>query len=166
MKYGIVKDIILYAVILLVQILILNHIHLFGVATPLLYVYLIMLLKRNCPRWALLLIAFVMGVIVDIFSDTSGIATVSMTLIGFIRPYILMALLSREAEEDMAPTMENLGTARFFYYTLIVVTIYCLVFFTLEAFCFYNWPQWLACTLSSTILTTMLILVIENARKL
>ena len=46
MKYGIVKDIILYAVILLVQILILNHIHLFGVATPLLYVYLIMLLKR------------------------------------------------------------------------------------------------------------------------
>ena len=49
MKYGIVKDIILYAVILLVQILILNHIHLFGVATPLLYVYLIMLLKRNCP---------------------------------------------------------------------------------------------------------------------
>ena len=48
MKYGIVKDIILYAVILLVQILILNHIHLFGVATPLLYVYLIMLLKRNC----------------------------------------------------------------------------------------------------------------------
>ena len=69
MKYGIVKDIILYAVILLVQILILNHIHLFGVATPLLYVYLIMLLKRNCPRWALLLIAFVMGVIVDIFSD-------------------------------------------------------------------------------------------------
>lgn len=50
---------------------------------------------------------FVMGVIVDIFSDTSGIATVSMTLIGFVRPYILMPLLSREAEEDMAPTMET-----------------------------------------------------------
>ena len=49
MKYGIVKDIILYAVILLVQILILNHIHLFGVATPLLYVYLIMLLSVTAP---------------------------------------------------------------------------------------------------------------------
>ena len=39
MKYGIAKDIISFVVILLVQVLVLNHIHLFGYATPLLYVY-------------------------------------------------------------------------------------------------------------------------------
>lgn len=166
MKYGIAKDIISFVVILLVQVLVLNHIHLFGYATPLLYVYMVMLFKRSCPRWVVLLASFAMGAIVDIFSNTSGIATVSLTLLGFLRPYILMPLISREAEEELEPTMQSLGMGRYFYYTLMMVGIYCLVFFTLEAFCFYNWPQWLACTLSSAALTTLLIIVIENARKL
>ncbi len=166
MKYGIVKDIASFVAILLVQVLVLNHIHLFGYATPLLYVYMAMILKRNCPRWAMLVVCFIMGAIVDIFSNTSGIATVSLTLLGFVRPYILMPLFNRETEDEQEPTMQALGAGRYFYYTLMMVTIYCLVFFTLEAFSFYNWPQWLACTLSSAALTILLILVIENARKL
>ena len=36
----------------LVQALFLNHIHIFGVATPLLYVYLPLLFQRGYPRWA------------------------------------------------------------------------------------------------------------------
>ena len=166
MKYGIAKDIASFAVILLVQVLIFNHIHLFGCATPLLYVYIVMLISRNCPRWAMLLVCFAMGAVVDIFSNTSGIATASLTLLGFLRPYILMPLLGRDAEEDMEATMQSLGMGRYFYYTLMMVSIYCLVFFSLEAFCFYNWPHWLACTLASAAITTLLILVIENARKL
>lgn len=166
MKYGIIKDIVRFVIILAVQVLVLNQIHLFDVATPLLYVYMLMLLKRDSPRWLLLVVGFAMGIIADVFANTPGVSTISLTLMGFIRPYVLMPFLSRDAAEDVEPSMTMLGPLRFFYYSLIMVFIYCLVFFGIETFSLQDWVQWLLCTLSSTALSTMLILVIENARKL
>ena len=40
MNFGIVKEILLFVLILLAQVLVLNHIHLFDCATPLLYIYI------------------------------------------------------------------------------------------------------------------------------
>lgn len=166
MNFGIVKEILLFVLILLAQVLVLNHIHLFDCATPLLYIYMVMRFRRDYPRWVMLLSCFVMGLVLDIFANTPGMATVSLTLMGFVRPYLLMPFLTRDAADDMEPSIATLGVARYVYYTLITVFIYCLVFFTVEAFCLFNWPQWLACILASTVLTSLLILVIENARKL
>ena len=57
-------------------------------------------------------------------------------------------------------------TLKTFYanYTIILVVIYCLAFFSLEAFNFYNWVQWLSSIGGSALLTIILILVIENFR--
>ena len=55
-----------------VQVLILNHIHLFNVATPLVYVYFILLFPRNQQRWVSILLAFFLGLILDSFSNTPG----------------------------------------------------------------------------------------------
>ena len=44
------------------------------------------------------------------------------------------------------------------------MVIYCLAFFSLEAFNFYNWVQWLSSIGGSALLTIILILVIENFR--
>jgi hypothetical protein len=46
-----------------------------------------------------------------------------------------------------------------------MVLIYCLAYFTLETFNFFNWIQWLMSIGGSTILTVVLILVIENIRR-
>ena len=54
---------------------------------------------------------------------------------------------------------------KYAFYTVIIVMIYCLLFFTLEAFNFFNWLQWLASIGGSTLLTIVLILVIDNFRK-
>lgn len=67
-------------VLTLVQVLILNHVHLFGFATPLLYIYFIILFQRNYPRWALLLWGFALGLLVDIFSNSTGVNCATLTL--------------------------------------------------------------------------------------
>lgn len=41
---------ILWLLCSLVQVLVLNHVHLFGVATPLLYIYFIIIFQRNYPQ--------------------------------------------------------------------------------------------------------------------
>lgn len=160
------KGILLFVTLLLVQILVFNHIHLFNYATPILYIYIALRFKRDFPRWGMLLTCFLMGLFIDTFSNTAGMATISMTFIGFVRPYLLMPFLNRDSADDLTPDMNTLGTAKFTYFTMATILLYCLIFFTIESFSFSNWQQWLGCTAGSFALTTILILVIENARRL
>ena len=65
-----VKRIVLFVILVLVQGLVLNHIHLFDCATPLLYIILVIHFRRNQPRWSALLWSFALGLCVDVFANT------------------------------------------------------------------------------------------------
>ena len=84
MNMNFVSQILLCLVLLIVQALVLNNIHLFGFATPLLYVYTVICMRRNFPRWAALVISFLLGLGIDIFSNTPGVAACSLTLLAFV----------------------------------------------------------------------------------
>lgn len=164
MSRNIISQVVLFVVLLFVQALVLNNIHLFDCATPLLYVYMPMLFWRNYPRAAVIAWSFVLGLCLDVFSNTPGLTAASMTLIALIQPYLLELFVPRESPDDFAPSIRTMGFAKFSYYALIIIFIYCLVFFSIEAFNFFNWVQWLACIGGSTALTFILVLVIENFR--
>lgn len=147
------------------QALLLGHIHILGVATPLLYVYLALLFPKTYPRWAQLLLCFAMGLSVDMFANTPGLATISMTLIGFIQPYLLNLYLSEEDNHDLMPGFSTLGFTKFATYATILVAIYCMVFFSLEAFSVINWMEWMLSIAGSMVLTLMFIFTIDSVRR-
>ena len=99
------------------------------------------------------------------FSNTPGLAAASTTLLAVLQPYILEPFIPRDSEENLKPGMRTLGIGRFIYYTVFMVFLYNLVFFSLEAFTFFNWLQWLLSIGGSTLLTVVLILVVENLRR-
>ena len=81
-----------FAVVLtLLQVLVFNHIHIFGYATPMPFVYLVLMLHSNTPRWMYVMWAFVAGIVIDIFSNTLGECAVAMTFLGLIAPRLLEA---------------------------------------------------------------------------
>ena len=164
MNIGILKGFGAFVLLLLAQALVLNHIHLFNCATPLLYVYVATLFQRNFPRWAILVSCFTMGLCVDVFSNTPGVAAGAMTFIGLFQPYLLTLFLPRESPDDLQPSMNTLGIGKFSTYALLIVFIYCLSFFALEAFSFTDWLHWLECVGGSFAITGILILVIEYFR--
>lgn len=164
MNIQLLRGFFAFAILLLVQVTVLNHIHLFNCATPMLYVYMVLLFPRHYPRWAELSLCFIMGFFVDIFSDTPGVSMASMTFLGLIQPTVLKMFLQRDSADDLAPSMHSLGAYNFGYYAIIVILIYCASFFTLETFNFFNWLQWVECVCGSTILSAILILAIENFR--
>jgi rod shape-determining protein MreD len=149
----------------LAQALVFNHIHLFGFATILLYVYFVVMFPRNYPRWAILLWSFSLGLCVDMFSNTPGMAAASLTLVGFIQPYLLELFLPREAAENMKTSLATLGLIKFLTLSAILVFIHCLLFFTLESFTFFNWQQWLLNIGGSTVLTLVMLMTLETIRK-
>ena len=159
------KRLILFVVLCLAQGLVLNRIHLFDYATPLLYVYFVLIFPSNYPKWALLLWCFAMGLVNDSFSNTPGVACASLTLLGAIQPYYLKTFLPRDAVDNFEPSMQGLGYAKFLVYATSVILFYCLVFFALEAFNFFNWVQWLISSGASTLLTLLFIVVFENFKR-
>ena len=83
------RRLLAFVLFFLAQALVLNRIQLFHCATPLLYVYFVVMFPRAYPRWAALLWSFALGLTVDMFSNTPGVAAASMTLIGFLQPYLI-----------------------------------------------------------------------------
>ncbi len=160
-----VKRIALFVALLLVQGLVLNHIHLFDCATPMLCIILVLHFRRNQPRWSALLWSFALGLCVDVFANTPGVAAASMTAIGLVQPYLFEIFVPRDSADDLCPSPRTIGVTAYCWYAFIMVFAYCLVFFTLETFNFFNWLQWLECIGGSTVITYALVMVLENFRK-
>ena len=165
MNVDFLKRLLWFVVLILAQVFVLNHIHLFAVATPLLYVYFILLFPRNYPQWAILLWGFLMGRIIDTFSHTPGVASGSLTFIAALQPFILQPFIPRDSSDDFQPGMDTLGVPQYTWYAAILTLIYNVVFFSLEMFSFFNVLEWLECIGGSSLLTLILILVIENVRR-
>ena len=159
-----VNRITMFVVLLLAQVLILNHIHLFQVATPLLYVYFVVTFRMDTPKWVILTSSFGLGLLVDIFASTPGMAAGCMTLIAMLQPYLLRALSPRDAGENMPSSAAALGFGKYAFLCTVLVLLYCLLFFTLEAFSLFDWQMWCLRALSSALLTLVMILAIESVR--
>ena len=52
-------------------------------------------------RWAILLWCFTIGLVIDAFSNTPGVASASMTLIGALQPVLLELFLPRDADDHI-----------------------------------------------------------------
>ena len=154
-----------FAVLCVAQALVFNRIHLFGCATPLIYIYMIMKLERNYPKWGTLLWSFALGLTVDMLSNTPGVAAASLTLVGAVQPYFMELFVQRDAPDNLTPSMNSLGYGKFSFFASVLTLLYCVVFFTLEAFNFFNVVQWIAQILGSTLITLVMLLTIESVRK-
>ena len=160
----IVKRIILFFLLILAQVLIFGRIHLFDCATPLLYVYFVLSFGEAYPRWVVLLWSFAMGLCVDAFANTPGVATSSLTLVGFVQPYFLRLFVPDDANGSFAPSLKEMGSMKFSFFAGVLLLLFCVVMFSVEAFNFFDWVHWLLCIGGSWLLTFLLILTIESVR--
>jgi len=158
------KRIVLFLVFVLAQALMLGGIHLFNCATPLLYVYFVMMFPRNYPKWALLLWSFTMGLLIDVLFNTPGLAAASLTLIAAIQPYLLEAFTTQDSAENLEPTLKTLGWEKYTTYAVMTVLIFCIVIYSLEMFSFFNLLHWAMCIIGSTLITLVFIFTFEITR--
>lgn len=155
---------VMFVVLLLVQVLVLNHVWLLNVATPLLYVYFAITFPRNTAKGEVLVWCFFLGLFIDIFSNTPGLAAGTLTLIGMGQTYLLEFFVPRDSAENLETSAATLGWGKFSMLSGILALAYCLIFFILEAFSFFDWQLWLLRAVCSAALTLVLMLAIESVR--
>ena len=159
-----VNRLVMFVVLLVVQVLVLNHVWLLNVATPLLYVYFAITFPRNTGKGEVLLWCFFLGLLIDIFSNTPGLAAGTLTLIGMTQTYLVELFVPRDSVENLEVSAATLGWGKFSMLSGILTLIYCLLFFILEAFNFFDWQLWILRAVFSTVLTLLLMLAIESVR--
>jgi len=149
-------------VFVLLQVLVMNNIHLFGIVTPIIYLYVILILPVDLSRSSVILVSFLLGLIIDVFSNTFGMHAAACSFIGFIRSPLLERFVDmRELQEGSVPSYKAFGYIKFMRYTLIIVAIHHVSLFIIEAFSFFQPGTMIVRMLSSILLSTLLILVIE-----
>lgn len=151
--------------LIFIQVIILNHIHLFGYATPYIYIFLILSFESNINRNESMLWAFILGLIIDMFSDTPGMHASASVLLAFVRPSILKAYLPRETFDIIQPSIKTLGIFSFIKYALTCILIHHSCLLTIEYFSLAHWGDLLLRIGSCTILSAAFIMAIEELRR-
>ena len=164
MKIELINRLVMFVALFVAQVLILNHVHLLGVGTPLLYVYFAITFRRNFPKWLVLVSCFLLGLLIDVFSNTPGLAASTMTLVALAQTYLIELVAPRDSAEDLEASAKVLGLTKFVTLSALLTLLYCLVFCALEAFNFFDVLLWLARSVISFVLTMVLILAVESVR--
>ena len=161
------KQTLLILLLVAIQVLVLNNIHLFGLACPYLYIWAILALPVAMSPALVMVIAFALGFVIDIFCNSYGIHTSATVLVAFLRPYIMRLVASRENLEKPYPSIASFGSA-YYLYAAVLIVIHHLMLFSLEAFSFAHTGMVLLKTLCSAIFTFVLVICIEflkNSRR-
>ena len=121
-------------------------------------------LINRFPKWLVLVSCFLLGLLIDVFSNTPGLAASTMTLVALAQTYLIELVAPRDSAEDLEASAKVLGLTKFVTLSALLTLLYCLVFFALEAFNFFDVLLWLARSVISFVLTMVLILAVESVR--
>ena len=162
----IIKFAISFVIIVLLQVTVFNHLVLFGVAVPMVFICWLLRLPVTLNVNWVLTCGFVLGLTVDIFSDTLGMNALTCTVAAVLRQPVLRLYFPREEDlTDPEPTIKSLGPAIYLKYLMTMTVIYCTVYFLVEAMSFFNPLRLLMCITVSSVLTFVLIAAIDWARE-
>jgi rod shape-determining protein MreD len=155
------RNLILFIVLILLQTLIFNNL---GISSldiiPAFFLLFLIFLPFEIPKWIILLSSFLLGLFIDIFSDTSGLNASSIAFVAFIRPLILQYLAPRGGyDTGTLPRVQSLGIAWFVRYSLILIFTHQFAFYFLENFGFHDFFRVLLKVLIGSIYSFVLILI-------
>jgi len=148
--------------LLAIQVLLFRNVALFDVAFCFVYISIILLLPIEADRIGVLLIAFIVGLTVDVFYNSFGIHASTAVLIGFIRFHWTNIITPQGGyDANSSPNVNNMGLLWFVTYILPLIFVHHFALFFIESGGFtYFWFTLLKVFLS-TFFTFLVILLIQ-----
>ena len=150
-----------FLILVLLQILVFNNIEITSLGiVPAFFILYILLLPFETPNWMILILAFFIGFLVDIFSDTMGLNATATVFVGFIRPTVLKSLSPRDGfEVGTFPRVHYMGINWFLKYAVVIVFVHQFLFYLLEDFSFAHFGSMLLRAFIGTFISLLLIVV-------
>ena len=148
-----------FVALVFLQVVLFNHINFLGYINPYVYIMFIALFPVKNNRFIIIFLSFLLGLTIDLFSDTGGIHAAACVFIAYIRPVILKFSFGMIYEHQTI----KFNTVEFgekLTYLTILTLLHHFMLFILEMFSFSEIILVLQKTLFSSIFTILLILII------
>lgn len=155
------QNIIRFIVLILLQIIVFNNINLLGYVNPYIYIVFLILYPVNANRYGLLIAGFLLGLTMDMFSDSGGIHSAACLFLAYFRPFAFKVAFGLSYEYQTIKISKE-PIVKQFVFVSIVVLVHHLVLFLLEAFSLALVGKALLKVLFSGIITLIFSLLIIN----
>ena len=160
-----INKISLFILLILLQILIIDKINLGKLSSyfcPLIYGFLIIILKPKTNIFILFLIAFSTGIIIDIFRDTPGLNASALLLVAFVKkPLLDLMFYKDDIDETKDINIYSLGLSKFLIFALILLFIQHIWFYIIEYSSFYMLTNVITKSIVNSVLATLILLIIQ-----
>jgi rod shape-determining protein MreD len=148
-----------FLLLILLQVLLLNHINFSGFINPMLYTLALIMVPFEVSIVLGMIIGFVTGIAVDYFMNTAGMHASACVLVMYIRPRLLKIFGPRDGYEPEAqPSIKTMGNIEFLYFSFVMVLAHHIALFMLEAFTFSH----LFFTIGRVIMSTFVTVILVN----
>lgn len=155
-----INNLLRFVVLILAQVLVFNHINFLGNINPYPYILFVLLFPINNNRTLFIFLSFMLGLFVDIFSDSGGVHAAACVTIAFIRPPVLKFAFGMIYEHQTIKFNNTEFGNRIIYFSILIL-IHHLIMFLLEIFNISNLLLVLQKTLFSSIFTILLCALIS-----
>jgi hypothetical protein len=155
MNSTVIINILRFILLLALQVVVFNRLDLFGFLNPYPYILFILLYPVNGNKAVLLLSAFFMGLLVDMFLNTGGPHAVASVTLAYVRANFFKFAFGVSYEYQTIKINDRLSPERFTFILISVITHH-FILFILEVFRF----NLILTTLLHTLYTTIFTLVV------
>ena len=156
MNSALILNLVRFILLLAAQIVIFNNIDLFGYINPYPYILFILLYPVNTNRARLLAASFLLGLTVDLFSNSGGVHAAACVILAYIRPSFFKFSFGLSYEYQTIKINDRLSPERFTFILISILTHH-LILFLLELFKF----TFILDALLRTIVTTLFTLLVS-----
>lgn len=146
-----------FILLVLLQVLLLNHINFLGFVNPYIYIIFILLFPFNGSKSLLIFLSFLLGLSVDFFGDSGGVHAAACVSIGYIRPLLLKFAFGVSYEYNMVK-INKVPLGERLTYISTMVLLHHIILFSLEIFNLSHILLILKSTLFSGIFSILLIM--------
>jgi rod shape-determining protein MreD len=157
----ILSNLLRFALLVLLQALVLDHLDLaHGWVVPYLYVLFLLMLPLELPDWATLLVGAITGLVMDLFTSTPGMHTSACVVMAYVRTWMLRLLRPRDGYEfGRQATIGDMGIAWWLTFAGVLILAHHLWLFFVEVYRFSDLGSTLLRSLLSAVFTLALCLL-------
>jgi len=167
MNRELLTHIALFFMLVLTQVLLFNNMTVLGI-TPYIYILFILLYPVKYSSISLVFISFLLGISIDVFSNSGGMHASACLVIAYLRPAVLKFSFGTSYEFHHIK-FANTDVAQRTSYFAILITIHHLILFLLEAgnlsFITYSLKQTLFTTLYTLAFSLVLHFLFSRKKK-
>ena len=159
------KYIGILVLLLFLQVFLLDNLHWLGLIHPFVYLWAILMLPIELPRWLQMLIGAAIGMTMDLFTHAPGIHMAGCVMAAYLRPLLVAGYVQDIDRLKGAITINVIGLGNYLRLLAVLVVVHHTIVLMLEAFTFAHFGYTLLQIILSGLMSFAFILMFEYLRK-